>query len=73
MHDRNGTPLKKGDVVFIPAVIVELSPTDDFCNVTLETVYGRKPDGETERISSINTGVLVLDERAEDAPADGNG
>jgi hypothetical protein len=64
MHDRNGTPLKKGDVVLIPAVITELQSGEDYCNVSLETVHGRRPDGVKEYFGAINTGVLVLHERA---------
>ena len=58
MHDANGTPLKKGDKVMIEAEIVELSPHEDYCNVSLETTRGRRPDGNKEHIA-INTGVLV--------------
>lgn len=64
MHDRNGTPLRKGDRVFVEATIVELSETDDYCNVDLETRAGRRPDDLKERISAINTGVLTLASRA---------
>lgn len=64
MHDANGTPLNKGDVVYIPAIITELQATEDYCNVTIESVLGRKPDGAKERISAINTGVLILHQKA---------
>lgn len=64
MHDKNGTELKKGDIVLIPAKIVQLSTgVDDYCNVGVETIYGRRPDGQKEKISAINTGVLILHER----------
>jgi len=63
MHDKNGTPLKKGDVVLITAVITDLSATEEYCNVSLETVHGRRPDGQKEKVYAINTGVLVLHER----------
>lgn len=63
MHDRNGTPLKCGDVVTVKAIITDISPGDDYCNVQLMTVYGRRPDEQKERIYGINTGVVVLDER----------
>lgn len=59
MHDVAGRELKKGDIVMIPAVITDLSPTEEFCNVSLETVYGRKPDGNKEHIGGINTAVLI--------------
>ena len=59
MHDANGTPLVKGDRVIIEATITELSAQEDFCNVSLETVLGRRPDGAKEHVCAINTGVLV--------------
>jgi hypothetical protein len=58
MHDRTGKPLKKGDQVTILAEITELRPIEDYCNVNLKSVYGRRPDGAKESISAINTGVL---------------
>lgn len=63
MHDKNGTPLKVGDVVMIPAKITSLSAGEDFCNVAVETIHGRRPDDSKERFSAINTGVLVLHDR----------
>lgn len=64
MHDRNGVELKKGDIVFIPAVINSLTGGEDCCNVSLVSVLGRRPDGQKEQIYAINTGVMVLYERA---------
>lgn len=61
MHDANGTKLEVGDRVFLPAVVTHLSPSEEFCNVSIESVVGRRPDGDKETISSINTGVLVKD------------
>lgn len=58
MHDRTGKSLKKGDKVTVLCSITDLSATEDYCNVSLETEYGRKPDGAKERISAINTAVL---------------
>lgn len=63
MHDRNGNALKKGDKVLIEAEITQLSPGEDYCNVTLVTTNGRRPDGSKETISGINTGVLLLHSR----------
>lgn len=59
MHDANGTQLKVGDKVLIPAEITEISATEEFCNVTVQTTLGRRPDGNKEIVSAINTGVLV--------------
>ncbi len=65
MHDRNGTPLKKGDVVVIYAKVTDLAEScSDYCNVTVETIDGRRPDGAKERFSAINTAQLVLVERS---------
>lgn len=64
MHDKNGTPLKLGDVVTLQAVITELSATEDYCNVAIVSVEGRRPDGQKERVSAINTAVLVLHDRS---------
>jgi hypothetical protein len=58
MHDRTGKPLNIGDKVTILAIITRLGQSEEYCNVSLETVYGRKPDGQKEGISAINTAVL---------------
>lgn len=61
MHDANGTLLKIGDRVLIPATIVQISEgTEDYCNVTVETDLGRRPDSAKDRFAAINTGQLVL-------------
>ena len=66
MLDRNGTLLKVGDVVFLPARITNLSEgTEGYCNVTIESLEGRRPDDQKETCC-INTGVLVLDKRSSD-------
>lgn len=60
MHDARGKTLKVGDLVMIPAVVTELSAqTDDYCNVSIKTQIGRRPDGQKEGIYAINTGVLI--------------
>ena len=64
MHDRNGTELKQGDLVILEAEVTALNSGEDFCNVTVKSVDGRRPDGLKETISAINTGVLTLLKRA---------
>lgn len=59
MHDRNNKPLKVGDIVLVPCKIVETQATEDYCNCTLESVYGRRPDRMKEKIHAINTGILL--------------
>lgn len=61
-HDVNNKELKVGDRVLIPAVVTHIDAGEDYCNVSLETVHGRRPDGLKECISAINTGVLEKDE-----------
>lgn len=63
MHDRNGTPLKVGDVVTLKLKMTQVSPNADFCNATVQTVEGRKPDGAKDTYS-LNTALLVLQESA---------
>lgn len=59
MHDAKGRPLTTGDRVLIPAIVKELTAGEDFCNVTVESALGRRPDQSKERISAINTGVML--------------
>lgn len=56
MHDARGRELKVGDVVLVPAKITQLSATPDYCNVTVESLFGRRPDGAKEHVNAINTG-----------------
>jgi hypothetical protein len=65
MHDRNGTPLRVGDIVMIPALVVSVQSTADYCNLNARSVYARKPDGAPESFS-INTSVVILHERGPD-------
>ena len=59
MHDTKGRPLKLGDIVLLPATVVELHESEDYCNVSVQSVYGRRPDGYQETVSAINTGLLL--------------
>lgn len=63
MHDRNGTELKVGDVVSIDYVITHVSPGPDHCNISAQSVEGRKPDGAKECFSG-NSAVALLQKRA---------
>lgn len=58
MHDANGVELKVGDRVILEAVIDTLQSGEDFCNATLKSVLGRKPDGAKETFC-MNTAVCV--------------
>lgn len=65
MHDRNGTPLRVGDIVLIAAKITGLQPGEDFCNVSAESLHGRRPDGMKEVFYAFNTGTMILCERGD--------
>ena len=59
MHDAKGRELKAGDTVLIAATITNLYPTEDYCNVSAASVFGRRPDGAKETFGAINTGVML--------------
>lgn len=59
MHDAKGRPLSVGDVVLIPAKVTQVSATEEYCNVSVQSIFGRRPDGMKENISAINTAVLL--------------
>lgn len=59
MHDAKNRPLKAGDIILIPARITELYASEDYCNVSAQSVFGRRPDGAKESFSAINTGVML--------------
>lgn len=59
-HDKNGNELKPGDLVHILCVVKSVDASEDYCNVHLETVHGRKPDGFKENITAINAAVTEL-------------
>lgn len=57
-HDLNNFVLQPGDKVVIHAVVTQITTGEDYCNVTLETEHGRRPDGQKEIISAINSRVV---------------
>jgi hypothetical protein len=59
MHDAKGRELKIGDVVLMPCRIKAVYTTPDFCNVSLETIGGRSPDGQRNTYANINTKQLI--------------
>lgn len=59
MHDRNGTPLKVGDLVTIQCRIRTCDANPDYCNVTVETVEPMHPSEHPTAIT-LNTRQVVL-------------
>lgn len=58
-HDKNGNLVKEGDVVSIEFKVKSITPTEDFCNLSLESVIPMKPEG-TPSTLSLNAGQCSL-------------
>ena len=58
-HDAHGNLLAIGDVVSVLCTVTEVQAGEEFCNVTLTSVRGRRPDAVKETIYAINTAVTV--------------
>ncbi len=73
-HDKNGTELKPGDLVLIACKVLTVSPEANYCNLSVETVEGRKPDDRKEMIT-LNAAVVEKVSEADGfaAPIDVNG
>lgn len=67
MHDRNGTPLKQGDVVLIEAKVAETYESVDYCNVQLSIGFEKEhgPDNVTSSVT-LNTRQTLLLKKAQD-------
>ena len=59
MHDAQGRKLRVGDKVILIARITKLDAFEEYCNASIESVLGRRPDGQREYFSAFNTGVLL--------------
>lgn len=66
MHDAKGRPMTAGDKVLIPAVVASTTSGEEYCNVSVETVCGRRPDGMKEHFGAINTGVMFRANEGDD-------
>lgn len=42
-HDRNNEPLKEGDIVHVPCIVKSVQIGEEYCNVSLETIYPMPP------------------------------
>jgi hypothetical protein len=56
-HDRKNQPLAVGDEVIVRAKVASIQPDEGYCNATIETIEGRKPDGAKEMLC-LNAAVL---------------
>lgn len=67
MHDRNGTPLKAGDIVLVEAKIKETYASEDYCNVQLSIGFEKEhgPDNVTSSVT-LNARQTLLLKKAQD-------
>ncbi len=66
-HDKNGNPLKAGDVVLIRARVKQVMAGEEYCNVDVETVEPMPPyEGGTTIV--LNTKQVELETAPEEAP-----
>ena len=60
-HDAKGNLLKVGDRIVLRGTILNIMPSEDYCNCTIELDYTMPPDNQKSMVSSINTKQLLLD------------
>lgn len=53
-HDKKGNPLRTGDVVAVRFTVRDVFPSEDYCNLNLETVEPMYP-GEHRIALTLNT------------------
>lgn len=58
MHDCKGRPLSVGDTVLIPAMITTVSPSPDYCNVSVN-VIATMPPNNSKSSMTLNTKQLI--------------
>ncbi len=54
-HDRNGRLLKVGDIVNMTFKIKDIYNTEEYCNVSLESVLSMPPTENKTTLSAVNT------------------
>lgn len=58
-HDRNGKEIRVGDEVLLRAKVTQVWAGEDYCNITIESITGRKPDGLSDT-AVLNAAVLEV-------------
>lgn len=69
MHDKSGKPLKIGDLVMVPCRVKDVSPDNEFCNITVETEYAMPGNG-TKNVVVLNTKQVHLQDWGGGIPDD---
>jgi hypothetical protein len=65
-HDKNGTPIKAGDLVVVECKVVSVTPDQDFCNLTLESLLAMPGNGVKMTIAAINAKQVLLTQKAQE-------
>lgn len=60
-HDKNGKEVFPGDLIFVPARVISVSPGNDYCNLNLETVEKMFPS-DTTNTMTLNTRQVIVAE-----------
>lgn len=58
-HDAKGNLVKVGDIVSIPAKILQIHQSENFCNVDVEFMYIMPGNAHHERYSALNTRQVI--------------
>lgn len=60
-HDKNGKEVFPGGLVFVPARVLSVSPSNEYCNLSLETTEKMFP-GDTTNSMTLNTRQVIVAE-----------
>lgn len=63
-HDKNGTPIKAGDIVTVEFEVKQVSPDGEFCNCTLESTIPMPGNGVPTTLGAINAKQVLLVQKA---------
>lgn len=69
MHDCKGRPITEGDIVLVPFKVVATQATEEFCNVSLETIATMFP-GTSKSFLTANTKQVIRANEGDDTRFD---
>jgi len=61
-HDLNGKLIEVGNVVLIPCKVKSITMDENYCNLTVESVYSMPPNN-TRNEWVLNTKQVILQEK----------
>lgn len=63
-HDKNGKLIKVGNIVLIPCKVKSITMSEDYCNLTVESLY-YMPPYEQPTTYTLNAKQVILQELEE--------